>query len=94
MSLLKVENVMSVYSGKANKCCCGCAGKHSYNPDYRVEAGLDRGYAVDNDELNPTMIRKVVGLMWENADQVLPEADHLVLQLGERVYIAYLVKHA
>jgi hypothetical protein len=27
-SMVELANVVSVYSGKDGKCCCGCAGKH------------------------------------------------------------------
>ena len=26
---LTLDNVASVYSGKLNRCCCGCSGKHT-----------------------------------------------------------------
>jgi len=34
---------MSVYNGKAHKCCCGCAGTHSYNSTHVVAASANRG---------------------------------------------------
>lgn len=30
-STIDFSKVKSVYSGKAGKCCCGCAGTHSKN---------------------------------------------------------------
>jgi hypothetical protein len=39
--MLDVSKVAKVYSGKAGKCMCGCAGKYSYNEnvDHEVWQG-------------------------------------------------------
>lgn len=72
--LLMIEQVKRVYSGKANKCCCGCAGTY-------YEAA---------DAAPAKMVKKVVGLI-NAADELLDdEAGHKAIEIGDRVYIAYL----
>jgi hypothetical protein len=55
-----VAQVSSVYSGKANHCCCGCAGKHAYAEQHREWAGKNRGYAIEDDEVSNMSVRMVV----------------------------------
>lgn len=35
---LNIENIKSVYVGQSGKCCCGCAGMHTYNTEGNEEA--------------------------------------------------------
>lgn len=58
--MIAVENVLSVYNGKSHKCMCGCAGKHSYHSMYREEAGKNRGYAIDDDEVNDRVVKTIL----------------------------------
>ncbi len=58
-----IDQVMSVYSGKAGKCYCGCSGNHRYARAHREAAGKDRGYAVSDDEVNDTQVKKVFNLV-------------------------------
>lgn len=72
--LLMVEQVKRVYSGKAGKCCCGCAGTY-------YEAA---------DAASAKMVKKVVGLI-NAADELLDDEEgHKAIEIGNRVYIAYL----
>ena len=54
---LTLDNVMSVYSGKVNACCCGCSGKHTYASAHVVAAGVYRGYPVASDEVNDRTVK-------------------------------------
>lgn len=62
MNLHEVEThqVRSVYTGKAHKCCCGCAGKHRYSSLNVAQASADRGYEVTPDEVNDRQVVKVL----------------------------------
>lgn len=64
---LTIDDVRSVYSGKAGKCCCGCAGKHSYNPAHVKEATKDRGYSIDENEINARQVKRVLNIIKANA---------------------------
>lgn len=91
---LEPSMVLSVYSGKNGACCCGCSGKHYYNSALKEEAGKDRGYEVDDDEVNDKMIKKVINILKGKAPSGQIEADcnFISTVIGERLYIAYLKK--
>ncbi len=57
---LTVDDVLSVYSGKDRRCCCGCAGKHTTNPAYRELRELTRGYEVDDDECSLRVVKTIL----------------------------------
>lgn len=63
---VKVEDVLSVYSGKANSCCCGCSGKHTYNPDYKDAGTINRGYEVDDDECSLRTVKLILNKCKKN----------------------------
>ena len=48
---VEVDKVVSVYSGRAHKCCCGCSGKHTYASEYAPYGKEIRGYPIDADEV-------------------------------------------
>ena len=80
---------MSVYSGRDGKCCCGCAGKHSYTEAHREVAGKNRGYTVDDDDVNDKMVRRVIKLIKENEASADDNCDFVSLVVGTRLYVAY-----
>ena len=84
------DQVLSVYSGIDGKCCCGCAGKHSYNSSYIEEAGKERGYPIEQDEVNDRMVNKVIRLINEASELTDDMSDMKTIVVGQRVYIAYL----
>ncbi len=88
-------NVLSVYSGRPG-CCCGCKGKHTYreDPDLRALGGRNRGYEVDDDEVNEAQVTRVVNELNENLDQVVEHDDFYVVEYLHRWYIAYKLDHA
>ena len=53
-----LTDVVSVYSGKAGKCCCGCSGKHRASA-HRQVAAKSRGYAVDDDEVSDRSVKLI-----------------------------------
>lgn len=92
--MLTVADVQSVYSGRANTCCCGCAGNHRYpSGPMRLEAGTARGYEVTDDEVSDREVKRVLGLVQKNWDDSDPEYcpdSHCSVVVGKRVYIVYL----
>lgn len=86
-----VEQVMSVYSGRAGKCCCGCAGKHSYSSANRNAGTKHRGYEVTDDEVSDRSIALTLNKMKKNAAQVEDSCDMFSVELGSRLHIVYLL---
>ena len=90
---LTANDVVSVYSGKPG-CACGCNGNYRYAAKYAAEAGKDRGYVVDADEVNDKQVRRVLKLL-QTAD--LGDSTWLTSKDGEwysvtlngRVYTVY-----
>ncbi len=54
-----LTDVVSVYSGKAGKCCCGCSGTHRVASAHRQAAAKSRGYAVDDDEVSDRSVKLI-----------------------------------
>lgn len=87
---LTTDDVLSVYSGKDKKCCCGCSGKHSYSSKFVVEAGLNRGYDVKSEEVSDAQITRVLNIIKKNSEIAEFAYDHVAVVVGARIYIAYL----
>ena len=85
---ITTDKVMSVYSGKNGKCCCGCAGKHYYASQFQKQASEHRGYEVTDDEVSDRMVKRVVGII-NAAASVEVEPSFISAVVGERLYIAY-----
>jgi DEAD/DEAH box helicase domain-containing protein len=60
---LKVEDVISVYSGKDGACCCGCSGTHSYNSAYKDLASKRRGYEVKDNEVKDREVKRILNII-------------------------------
>lgn len=93
---LCVSDVMCVYSGRAGKCCCGCAGKHYANPSHLEAATADRGYGYDPEEVSAAMTTKVLRLVQAHEAEVeVSDAngfvDHVAVVVGKRLYVAYIL---
>lgn len=84
------SDLLSVYSGKPGKCCCGCAGNHRYASATRAEAAEHRGYAISDDEVNDRQVAKVLGLLQANPILVEAEGSHFAAEIDGRLYVAYL----
>lgn len=89
--MVAIETVQSVYSGKAGRCCCGCSGKHYYASAHVEEAGKNRGYQIQADEISDRMVARVVNLLNANAEGLLDKDSEMVsVTINGRLYIAYL----
>lgn len=101
-----LSQVMSVYSGKAGACYCGCSGNHRYAAAHREAATKDRGYSISDDEVNDTQVKKVFNLVKKNfsiPENVRPGNEpysiqdegekfvsHFSVEIGARSYTIYL----
>ena len=85
------ENVLSVYSGKARACCCGCAGKHTYVSAHREEASKRRGYPVEDSEVSDGAAKRVFNLIVNDPDvQYDEQYQYIWTESDTRLKIAYL----
>jgi len=88
---IKLENVMSVYSGKVGRCACGCSGNHRYASKYRKEASIDRGYEVRDDEVNDIQVRKIFDMIANaHPEEVEGDTDCYYIDTDTRTYVIYL----
>ncbi len=91
---LTLADVQSVYSGRANACCCGCAGNHRYpSGPMRLEAGSARGYEVMDAEVSDRSVKRILELVQKNWEGAHPEyctGSHFSVVVGKRSYIVYL----
>jgi hypothetical protein len=93
LDINNLSNVLSVYSGRDGRCCCGCAGKHYYSSENQKAASKDRGYKVDDDEVNDKMVRKVVKIL-NNTDIMDRDCgnNHISTVVNGRLYVVYFKK--
>lgn len=97
---INLENVSSVYKGKAGYCCCGCSGKYAYASQHREWASKNRGYDVPDDDINDkkvaSIVKKMNALLASGevaAEDIIQDAALTCIDLGTRRYIAYLKKN-
>jgi hypothetical protein len=88
---LTVDQVRSVYSGRADHCACGCAGTHRYNSKHIDEATKDRGYQVRLEDINDKQIARVLNVIKKEAgvEEYIKE-NYVSVDVGNRMYIVYL----
>lgn len=92
MNDVKLEGIMSVYSGRNERCCCGCSGKHTYASAHQKAAGKHRGYAVTDDEVSDRSVKIVFNKFIKNAGNVEFHKDsHAALVIGTRFHVLYFV---
>jgi len=88
---LQVSDVMSVYSGKAGACCCGCSGKHRYASAHQEVASKNRGYEVTDDEINDQQVRKILRLVQSEAEKAESFGTGYSVEIHKRLYCVYLL---
>ena len=87
---INIDDIISVYSGKVNKCCCGCSGKHTYKKSTQDIASKDRGYTVRDEECNDKTVKLIINKMNKDPNTFLELYSHFSLETKRRLYIAYL----
>jgi hypothetical protein len=80
---VELQKVYKVYSGKAGKCMCGCAGKYSYTADGAVEH--NPGY---QPHVSERSVKIVAGKVLRNPNKIIEDGMAIVEENG-RVLVAY-----
>jgi hypothetical protein len=57
---LTVDDVIQVYSGQDGKCCCGCSGKHTYNPNLLDLANESHGGLLTESDCNIRTVKMIL----------------------------------
>lgn len=89
LSKLTRDHVLSTYVGADGACCCGCAGEHMYLEATRELAGKERGYDVDEDEVNEDGFDDCLEVIRDNAEDAEVNEDHVAVRVCGDVHIAY-----
>ena len=79
------QQIVKVYSGKANTCMCGCAGKWSYTAYGAAER--NPGYAPDVSERSVKIIAKKV--LSSSNKKVDADANCVFTEENGRIRIVY-----
>lgn len=81
---LVMENVKCVYSGKANRCCCGCSGIYRYP---------SAGNPEPHRSINDRHVKKVLGIVKANVQRGTisnsSPRGHIEVTVGPRLYIVH-----
>lgn len=83
---MELSSVYKVYSGKANRCMCGCAGKYSYTAKGAVEHSP--GYEPN---VNERSVKIIAGKVLRNSNKVVEDGLAFVEENG-RILVAYFSK--
>jgi len=86
--MLDVNKVIKVYSGRQG-CMCGCRGRYSYASAFQQQASVERGYAVEQDEVNDRSVKIIVGKLERDPNTKIADSIAYV-DTGTRLYVAYL----
>ena len=89
---IDISKVRQVYSGKDGKCCCGCAGKHTYASAFREECSKSRGYPVEDEDISDRTVRMIVKKVQAQIDIgniQYEKKDFISTVIGERLYVVY-----
>ena len=84
---LTSDNVISIYSGRAGACCCGCKGEHATT---EVNAGIaekSNGYPMP---VNEVLFDSVLRRLNATPAECIAEDGLVYREIGGRVFIAYL----
>ena len=78
---LTPKDIMSAYSGKDGKCCCGCSGKH-YTSSHAT---------APRSPINDKMVNKILRILQAApANEVDNMGSCISTVIGTRLYIIYL----
>lgn len=89
---LTIDNVSSVYSGKINRCACGCAGKHTYSTAHKTWASKDRGYNVDDEEVNDRTVKTIFNKVMKASNMQMITPEIATFDTETRTYVVYFKK--
>ena len=83
---VNISGITKVYSGKAGRCMCGCAGKYSYTAHGAAEDGP--GYDV-SDSVNERSVKLIAGKVLRNSNVDLTDPGYAVLEQNGRVLVVF-----
>ena len=83
---MELNGVYKVYSGKANRCMCGCAGKYSYTAEGAVKH--NPGYEPN---VNERSVKIIAGKVLRSSNKVVEDGLAFVEENG-RILVAYFSK--
>ena len=83
---VNISGITKVYSGKAGRCMCGCAGKYSYTAHGAAEDGP--GYDV-SDSVNERSVKLIAGKVLRNPNTNTEDAGYAVLEQNGRVLVVF-----
>jgi hypothetical protein len=86
---ISFDSVYSVYTGKAGKCCCGCAGKHTYVSTHRDFSTNNRGYKVEDHEICDSAAKRIFNQIVNDPDAKVDDAGFITVESDTRLKIAY-----
>jgi len=89
MTPVDISTITKVYSGKAGRCMCGCAGKYSYTARGAVENSP--GYDV-SDSVNERSVKIIAGRVLRNRNTDLTDPGYAVLEQNGRVLVVFFKK--
>jgi hypothetical protein len=88
-----LSNVAKVYRGRSGKCCCGCSGKYRFAKAHLAWAATNRGYEVDDNEVNDSYVKKIWKIIADPAHHDLIECtdSYMAYDDGTTLFIAYFM---
>ena len=86
MPAVDISNITKVYSGKAGRCMCGCAGKYSYTAHGAAED--NPGYDV-SDSVNERSVKLIAGKVLRNSNTDYSDTGYAVLDQNGRVLVVF-----
>ena len=91
ISEVTISQVRSAYTGKVDRCCCGCSGTHVYNERNRAKAAKWRGYEVSDDEVNDKKVERILNKIKKDPNSSV-QGDFISLETERKLYIVYLLE--
>ncbi len=83
---MELQSVYKVYSGKANRCMCGCSGKYATASAHAEFATAERGY--DAQDVNDRSVKIIAGKVLRSSNKVI-EGNYAFVEQNGRILVAY-----
>lgn len=85
--------ISCVYTGKPDKCMCGCSGKYAYTSLNANYSSKNRGYAVDAEDINDKRVERVINKMSKSPALCSNIKNYIFTKvIGQTQYTVYLIK--
>jgi len=89
---ISLDQVSSAYVGKPHKCMCGCSGKYFYPRVNRLSSSIDRGYAIEDNEVNDAKVKRIINKMIKHQEEGIEVNIGCIYTIivGTRQYTLYI----